>query len=391
MMIFVMNFPVLDSNYASAQDVIVKKDGSTVLTKVLEISTTDIKYKKFSNQNGPTYTIEKSSVMSINYENGDKDLFNDVPAGNVEVQQTNSNTNKLVKKAASANNQSIIALYNQKHTVTKKIDLSDKKPYQGFFLYWVSPSSIMANDDLDMKILRTEGEGSQTNPNIKYEYYVIQLKNKTDRFIYVDLAHCFRNCSTGESYCYYNAEQTTVTQGGGSGVSVGLGGVIGAAGSGIAVGGGTNSSVSKSYGSQRVISIPPHGQRNLTDEKWVEVKSEGLFTTGKYTKVEKAESFVFDTGLKRDEMKCQLVEYEESNSPFTVNYLITYSDSETFDKYSTLTCNLFLQSYVGQRYLGYPDKPERYLENMNDYTLYGSFIIGSNDKMRDKVREKRNR
>ncbi len=34
---------------AQAQDVIVKCDGSTILTKVLEVNQTDIKYKKFSN------------------------------------------------------------------------------------------------------------------------------------------------------------------------------------------------------------------------------------------------------------------------------------------------------------------------------------------------------
>jgi len=38
-----------------AQDVIVKKDGSTILAKVLEVNTDNIKYKKHSNQNGPTY------------------------------------------------------------------------------------------------------------------------------------------------------------------------------------------------------------------------------------------------------------------------------------------------------------------------------------------------
>ena len=45
----------------SAQDVIVKRDGSTILSKVLEVNKTDIKYKKFSNLNGPTYTIEISA------------------------------------------------------------------------------------------------------------------------------------------------------------------------------------------------------------------------------------------------------------------------------------------------------------------------------------------
>ena len=62
----------------AAQDVVVKKDGSTILAKVLEVNQDNIKYKKFSNQNGPTYTINLSEVMSVNYENGDKDVFNNL-------------------------------------------------------------------------------------------------------------------------------------------------------------------------------------------------------------------------------------------------------------------------------------------------------------------------
>lgn len=60
---------------ASAQDVIVKKDGSTILSKVIEIGTAEVKYKKWNNQNGPNYTIPKSVVQAINYENGEKETF----------------------------------------------------------------------------------------------------------------------------------------------------------------------------------------------------------------------------------------------------------------------------------------------------------------------------
>ena len=38
----------------AAQDVVVKRDGSTIIAKVLEVNQDNIKYKKFSNQNGPT-------------------------------------------------------------------------------------------------------------------------------------------------------------------------------------------------------------------------------------------------------------------------------------------------------------------------------------------------
>ena len=60
---------------ARAQDIIVKKDGSTITSKVLKITANEIEYKKFTNQDGPTYTVEKSEVLSINYENGERDTF----------------------------------------------------------------------------------------------------------------------------------------------------------------------------------------------------------------------------------------------------------------------------------------------------------------------------
>ena len=58
-----------------AQDVIVKKDGSTILSKVLEVGENEVKYKRFDNLNGPTYTISKSELQAINYQNGAKDTF----------------------------------------------------------------------------------------------------------------------------------------------------------------------------------------------------------------------------------------------------------------------------------------------------------------------------
>ena len=60
----------------AAQDVILKKDNTTVLSKVLEINSTEIKYKKWSNQDGPTYSINRSEVTRINYQNGEVETFN---------------------------------------------------------------------------------------------------------------------------------------------------------------------------------------------------------------------------------------------------------------------------------------------------------------------------
>lgn len=68
-------FLLCSTGMATAQDVILKKDNTTVLSKVLEITSTEIKYKKWSNQDGPTYSISRSLVTSINYQNGEVERF----------------------------------------------------------------------------------------------------------------------------------------------------------------------------------------------------------------------------------------------------------------------------------------------------------------------------
>lgn len=77
-----------------AQDVIVKKDGSTILAKVLTIGETEVEYKKFNKQDGPTYKISVDKLLSINYESGDKETF--------EQPQAKLESPQATKKAATA-------------------------------------------------------------------------------------------------------------------------------------------------------------------------------------------------------------------------------------------------------------------------------------------------
>jgi hypothetical protein len=53
-----------------AQDIIIKKDGEELKTKVVEVSDTLIKYKKFDDPEFFTFIIAKKDVKSIKYENG---------------------------------------------------------------------------------------------------------------------------------------------------------------------------------------------------------------------------------------------------------------------------------------------------------------------------------
>lgn len=56
----------------SAQDVIVKKDGSTIVCRVVELTESEIVYKKWGNLNGSSYVMERSAALAINYQNGKK-------------------------------------------------------------------------------------------------------------------------------------------------------------------------------------------------------------------------------------------------------------------------------------------------------------------------------
>jgi len=60
-----------------SQDTIVKKTNEDIHAKVLEVTTAEIKYKKFEYQDGPLYSILKSDVIMVRYENGSKDVFDE--------------------------------------------------------------------------------------------------------------------------------------------------------------------------------------------------------------------------------------------------------------------------------------------------------------------------
>lgn len=61
---------------ATAQDTIFFRNGDELRVKVTEVSDYQIKYKLWSNQNGPVYTKNVSDIFMVKYEGGHKDVFN---------------------------------------------------------------------------------------------------------------------------------------------------------------------------------------------------------------------------------------------------------------------------------------------------------------------------
>lgn len=66
------------ANISFAQDTIVKRDDSKVIAKIIEVHEDEIHYKKFENQEGPTYIVETNKLTRIVYANGDQEDYSSV-------------------------------------------------------------------------------------------------------------------------------------------------------------------------------------------------------------------------------------------------------------------------------------------------------------------------
>jgi hypothetical protein len=70
LLLFILSFKLL-----LGQDTIVKNNSETIIAKILEVNQTDIKYKKFNFQEGPTYVEKISGIQYVKYSNGTKEEF----------------------------------------------------------------------------------------------------------------------------------------------------------------------------------------------------------------------------------------------------------------------------------------------------------------------------
>jgi hypothetical protein len=94
------------------QDIIVLKNGTEIQSKVLEITTGEIKYKKFDNLEGPVISILKSDVSVIKYQNGTKEVLSST--------SSSSNTSTTTSTNTSTNSSSNIETQKKKKYVDDK-------------------------------------------------------------------------------------------------------------------------------------------------------------------------------------------------------------------------------------------------------------------------------
>jgi hypothetical protein len=69
-----VTFLLVSAYTACSQDIIIKRDGSEISARIVEVGVSEIKYYKVGTTS-PVYAVKKAEVFMIRYENGNKDVF----------------------------------------------------------------------------------------------------------------------------------------------------------------------------------------------------------------------------------------------------------------------------------------------------------------------------
>ena len=361
------------ASMSNAQDVIVKKDGSTIMSKVLEVNVSDVRYKKFSNMTGPTYTINKSDLLSINYENGERDLFNDIGENTQNMSDQANGQSALAKQK----NKEEIERYNQ-YSLKYTSDETGKPAKRAYFTMAYSDGSVIHNDNMTCSVaigqiqLGRATRGASTKAQfskgysrgLKYYYFTnqalqISLTNNTNKTIYVDLANSFYRRGK-EASPYYVPTASSSTQSSTMGAGIGIPTAFGVVG----IGSSQTHAVTLTTYSERVMAIAPHSTRSLEAEMLFPKDYDGTdgltvdYTSsrGGYYPIVNIGNAKFDTG--------EVISFTSENSPVKIGAYITYGYDESFTATEHFTIGLYAREVVG---FPYPSGAAAFCANAEKY------------------------
>lgn len=270
-------------SYASAQDLIVKKDGSVIQAKVTKIGTSEVEYKKWSNQDGPQYSIAVADILAINYQNGEKETFENVSAsGKSQTAKSEVDRQQSIVQVkpedlspeAKADNDAMIESRNAFNVEFNKSKANNKPANLCVLGYGLRPESVLFNGEVT--IFHTFptygfcGKDKMAPPYLD-DGLLLHVVNHTNRTIYVDLANSFivRGLDS-ESMYVPTATTNSKTSSNGVGVNLGavtsalgVGGAVGTLAQGVNVGKGNSSTATTTVYSQRVVGIPANSTKVL--------------------------------------------------------------------------------------------------------------------------------
>ena len=243
-----------------------------------------------------------------------------------------SPTRKMVTVEPDEHNQKIIARYNR---CRKNPNMYPRTPFSKDFtaIFWVAENSMMSNQDVEISIVKERIDNALYDDKEDRVYFV-QIKNKTDYPIYIDRGCCFRIDSDSTRYYYYDPHNPV-----------------------------------DSIYRERMVTIPPHEQKNLTDYRWIRNPQSNVVEI-----VEYPEEFLWNMDavgiswgyLYIDESRL----FTEKNSPFSRTFEICYSKEPDFSTYSLAQIICYIKEIIGCYY------PENYRYDL----LKNHYIIVGDDK-----------
>ena len=175
-----MLLAILTVSICFSQDVITKKTGEDIQAKILEVGQTEIKYKRFDNSEGPSFTISKSDVLMIRYSNGTKDIF--------ALEKTASSAEKTAssaeKTASSAESESKAEDLCEQGKSDAKINYKGKKSGAG----WTTATTILFSPLIGVIPAVACSLSEPNDDNLNYKDSKL-MKNNTYNQCYRDQAH----------------------------------------------------------------------------------------------------------------------------------------------------------------------------------------------------------
>lgn len=119
--------------FVQAQDIITTKDGKDIQSKILEVNANEVKYKKYNNLDGPTFTLSKSEILIVRYENGENEVFQE---HNNSVDKKYNTTAEVVVGMRYREYKICIILRNMCHSVMTLTAVPGRESLHLSFLVW---------------------------------------------------------------------------------------------------------------------------------------------------------------------------------------------------------------------------------------------------------------
>lgn len=348
-------------------DTILFTNGSSQDVIIKEITPTEIKYTKTARPNGPLYTVFKSDVVSISYEDGTTEAFGTIVSVNNPQSSNNSPESNILEKKKYEGDVYYLGTETKKEAracygLCRFDDESVLCDGNIMLEYTCGIYSPLIKNISNMEISVNEGsfwfENISNKPIVFWSAIKVKLHNLSQKTIYVDLANTFFKRGSLASP-YYTPSSTTNVQNeiggvgfnlGGITNALGIGGSLGTLASGINVGTSSTSGTATTIYSQRIISIPPQSS--------IELSPQLLFPpnlpAGAYKVATKHYGYSFTAwqlvGLDKTHLTInigQTKDYDKGSTPISFGLFLSYSFNEQLTEIKSVNNTAYVSRIIG--------------------------------------------